>query len=67
MVHTASVPVNNLENPVLGKTGVVAGGLIPVALEVVVFRKSAKLGLYALVSAVEGVLSAVGGSSQLDN
>ena len=51
----------------LGKTGVVAGGLIPVALEVVVFRKSSKLGLYALVSAVVGVLSAVASSSQLDN
>ena len=51
----------------LAKTRVVVGGLIPVALEVVIFRKSQKLGLYALVSAVAGVLSAVAGSSQLDN
>ena len=67
VVRPASVRVNNPENPVSGKTGVVAGGLIPVALEVVVFTKSPKLGLYALVSAVAGVLSAIAGASLLDN
>ena len=59
--------MNNLENHASGKTGVVTGGLIPLDLEVGVFRKSPELGLYALVSTVAEVFSVVASSSQLDN
>ena len=67
MVRLVSVPMNNMENPESENIGVVVGGLILVALEVVVFRKSPKVGPYALVLVVARILSAIVGSSQLDN
>ena len=51
----------------LGKIGIVVDGLILVDLKVGVLKKSPKLRLYALVSAVVGVLCTIVGSSQLNN